>query len=61
VKKKTPWHLSHNPAMKMKGRAADFCGTREKREENFNAEKGGRLFLPWIFFPLSPSSFLPYF
>jgi ribosomal-protein-serine acetyltransferase len=26
--------FSHNPGMKIVGRAADFCGTKEKREEN---------------------------
>jgi len=32
--RKPPWHLSRNPDMKIMGRAADFCGTKEKREEN---------------------------
>jgi hypothetical protein len=32
--RKPPWRLSRNPGMKMRGRAADFCGTKGKREEN---------------------------
>jgi hypothetical protein len=32
--RKSPWLFSRNPDMKMKGRTADFCGTKEKREEN---------------------------
>jgi hypothetical protein len=32
--KKPPWHLSRNPDMKIMGRAADFCGTKEKRGKN---------------------------
>jgi len=48
--RKPPWHLSHNPNMKIVGRAADFCGAKEKREENETmismGEKGERLFLP---------------
>jgi hypothetical protein len=32
--RKRPWHLSRNPDMKMMGRAADFCGAKEKRGKN---------------------------
>jgi len=43
--------------MKMRGRAADFCGTKEKRgkkEERISMmKKANAFFLPWISFPLS--------
>jgi len=32
--RKPPWRFSRNPDMKIVGKAADFCGTKEKREEN---------------------------
>jgi hypothetical protein len=32
--RKPPWHLSRNPDMKMRRRAADSCGTKEKRGKN---------------------------
>jgi hypothetical protein len=32
--RKPPWHLSRNPDMKMQRRAADSCGTKEKRGKN---------------------------
>jgi len=34
---------------------------RRERGGDFNGEKGERLFLPWIFFPLSSPSFLMIF
>jgi len=41
--------------MKMMGRAADFSGTKEKREENermISMRKKAKAFFSWIFFPL---------
>jgi len=32
--RKPPWHLSRNLDMKIVGRAADFCGAKEKRGKN---------------------------
>jgi hypothetical protein len=32
--RKPPWRLSRNPDMKMRRRAADSCGTKEKRGKN---------------------------
>jgi hypothetical protein len=32
--RKPPWHLSRTPDMKIVGRAADFCGTKEKGGKN---------------------------
>jgi hypothetical protein len=32
--RKPPWLFARNPDMKMTGRAAAFCGTKEKREKN---------------------------
>jgi hypothetical protein len=34
---------------------------RKEREDDFNVEKGERLFLPWIFFPLPFPSFFVIF
>jgi hypothetical protein len=57
---KPPWRLSRNPDMKIGGRAADFCGTKEKREENetmISMVKKANAF----FFPGSPFLFLSFF
>jgi len=51
---KPPWRLRRNPDMKMKGRAADFCGTKEKRgkkEERISmVKKANAFFFPGSYF-----------
>jgi hypothetical protein len=58
--KKPPWRLSRNPDMKIVGRAADFCGTKEKREENETMISMGKKATAF-FFPGSHFLFLSFF
>jgi hypothetical protein len=57
--------LAARPAMKMKGRAADFCGIREKREENETMismwKKANVFFFPGSYFLFPSPSFLTIF
>jgi len=62
IRRKPPWRLSRNPDMKIVGRAADFCGTKGKREENETmismGKKAKAFFFPesHFFFPFLLSS-----
>jgi len=62
--RKPPWRLSRNPGMKMRGRAADFCGTKKKRgkkEERISMGKKANAFFfsgsPFLFFSFFPHDF----
>jgi hypothetical protein len=57
---KPPWRLSRNPDMKIMGKMADFCGMKEKREENETMISMGKK-ANAFFFPGSHFLFLSFF
>jgi hypothetical protein len=58
--RKPPWRLSCNPDMKIMGKMADFCGMKEKREENETMISMGKK-ANAFFFPGSHFLFLSFF